>query len=63
MTYRIALNTNTLGTEEIEAAVALLRSDRLTMGPLVEAFERQFAAELGVRHRGRYTGTFGDMGR
>ncbi len=50
MAYRVALNASTLGTEEIEAAVAVLRSDRLTMGHQVETFEQQFAAKMGVRH-------------
>lgn len=35
---------------DIEAVVAALRSDFLTTGPEVEAFEREFAAVVGARH-------------
>jgi len=36
--------------EDIAAVVAALRSDFLTQGPLVEEFERRFAATVGARH-------------
>jgi dTDP-4-amino-4,6-dideoxygalactose transaminase len=36
--------------EEIRAVVDVLRSDRLTQGPLVEAFEAALARYCGVRH-------------
>src|SRR3954454_23908201 len=32
--------------EDVQAVVAVLRSDRLTQGPAVEAFEREFAAAV-----------------
>lgn len=39
-----------LSEADIAAVVAALRSGWLTMGPRTEAFERAFAAHLGVRH-------------
>ena len=36
--------------EDLEAVAAVLRSGRLRAGEQVEAFEREFAAHLGVRH-------------
>jgi dTDP-4-amino-4,6-dideoxygalactose transaminase len=39
-----------LQDQDVEAVVAALRSGWLTMGPRTEAFERDFAALLGVRH-------------
>lgn len=36
--------------EDLEAVAAVLRSDQLRAGEQVEAFEREFAAHLGVRH-------------
>jgi UDP-4-amino-4,6-dideoxy-N-acetyl-beta-L-altrosamine transaminase len=36
--------------EEIRAVVDVLRSDRLTQGPLVEAFEEALARRCGARH-------------
>jgi len=36
--------------EDIEAVVRVLRSDFLTCGPEVEAFEREFATTVGARH-------------
>jgi perosamine synthetase len=39
-----------LGDEEVEAVARVLRSGRLAQGPEVEAFEREFAAYVGVRH-------------
>ncbi len=39
-----------LGEEEIAAVVRVLRSGWITTGPEVQAFEREFADYLGVRH-------------
>jgi dTDP-4-amino-4,6-dideoxygalactose transaminase len=39
-----------LGEDEIEAVVRVLRSGWITTGPEVQAFEREFAEYLGVRH-------------
>jgi CDP-6-deoxy-D-xylo-4-hexulose-3-dehydrase len=44
--YRLAANT--LGTEEIDAAKAVLDSGFLTLGAQVEAFEESFAAWTGA---------------
>ena len=35
---------------DIAAVAAVLRSDFLTQGPLIEEFERQFARRVGARH-------------
>lgn len=47
---RIPLNASTFDSEEIEAAVEVLRSGRLTMGRLCADFEQAFADYLGVEH-------------
>lgn len=47
---KIPLNLPTYGKEEIDAAVRVLRSDRVTMGEKVRRFEAAFAAKLGVRY-------------
>ncbi len=39
-----------IGEEEIAAAIAVLRSGQLAQGPQVAAFEREFAATVGVAH-------------
>lgn len=39
-----------ISEEDIAAVVAALRSDFLTQGPLIEAFEQRFAARVGARH-------------
>ena len=39
-----------LGEEEVEAVVRVLRSGWITTGPEVQAFEREFAEYVGVRH-------------
>src|SRR5947209_18751358 len=46
--YRLAADT--IGTEEIAAAKAVLDSGRLTMGERVRAFEAEFAAWIGSRY-------------
>lgn len=40
----------TIGDDDIAAVVAALKSDFLTTGPEVEAFEREFAEMLGAKH-------------
>lgn len=39
-----------ISEDDIAAVVAALRSDFLTQGPIVERFERAFAARIGVKH-------------
>ncbi len=39
-----------ISEEDLEAVAAVLRSGRLRAGEQVEAFEREFAVHLGVRH-------------
>jgi dTDP-4-amino-4,6-dideoxygalactose transaminase len=46
----IRLTDVTVGEEEEAAAARVLRSGWLTMGPEVQAFEREFAAALGAPH-------------
>jgi CDP-6-deoxy-D-xylo-4-hexulose-3-dehydrase len=48
MVCRIPLNQSTLGEEEISAAIEVLRSDQLTMGPRCFQFEREFEQHMGV---------------
>ena len=43
-----SLNKSSIGEEERNAAKAVLDSDALTMGERCRAFEREFAAYLGV---------------
>lgn len=50
MNWRVPLTHLTVGAEEEEAALRVLRRGWLTMGPEVEAFEREFAEALGARH-------------
>lgn len=40
----------TISEDDIAAVVAALRSDFLTQGPLIEAFEKKFAERVGARH-------------
>src|SRR5690606_41386962 len=46
----LAYGRQSLDDEDIAAVVRALRSDFLTCGPEVEAFEREFAAHVGARH-------------
>lgn len=39
-----------ISPEDIAAVVAVLRSDFLTQGPVIEAFERRFAEKIGARY-------------
>ena len=39
-----------LGEEERQAVLAVLDSGQLAQGPVVEAFEREFAAWCGAKH-------------
>lgn len=48
--WKIALADLAFGPEEEAAALRVLRSRWLTMGPEVRAFEEEFAAALGVEH-------------
>src|SRR5690606_24026262 len=47
---RVPLTDVTLGEEEAAAAARVVRSGWLTMGPEVEAFEREFAEAIGAAH-------------
>lgn len=46
----LAYGRQSIDEEDIAAVVRTLRSDFLTCGPEVEAFEREFAAHVGARH-------------
>jgi CDP-4-dehydro-6-deoxyglucose reductase, E1 len=48
--YWYPLACPTIGDEEIEAATAVLRSGKTTMGEKVEEFEEAFARKVGSRH-------------
>jgi dTDP-4-amino-4,6-dideoxygalactose transaminase len=48
--FEIPLSDVRVADDEIEAAVAALRSGWLTMGPQTAAFEEAFARQLGARH-------------
>ncbi len=48
--WRIPLSDLDYGEEEKEAVLRVLASKWLTMGPEVQAFEREFAEFLGVKH-------------
>lgn len=41
---------HSISEEDIAAVTAALRSDAITQGPRIEAFERQFSSMLGGRH-------------
>jgi UDP-4-amino-4,6-dideoxy-N-acetyl-beta-L-altrosamine transaminase len=46
----IPYGRQSVDTQDIEAVVDILRSDRLTQGPELEAFERELADRCGARH-------------
>lgn len=46
----VRLHEPTFGAEEINAAVDVLLSTRVTMGPKVKAFERAYADHFGFKH-------------
>lgn len=46
----IPYGRQTITEEDIAAVSAVLRADFLTQGPVVEAFERRFAARVGASH-------------
>ncbi len=46
----IALSAPDIGEDEIAAVVKVLRSNRLSLGPKMEEFERATAAYVGVPH-------------
>jgi UDP-4-amino-4-deoxy-L-arabinose-oxoglutarate aminotransferase len=50
MDDRIPFSRPVLGEEEIEEAIAVLRSGWLTSGPRVQRFEREFAAYVDCEH-------------
>lgn len=50
MKWKVPLTTVTVGEEEERAAVRVLRGGWLSMGPEVEAFEKEFAEALGCAH-------------
>jgi perosamine synthetase len=41
---------STFGPEEIEAIAAAMQQETMTMGPMVERFQKEFAEYLGVKH-------------
>ena len=47
---QIPLARPILGPEEEERVLAVLRSGQLSLGPLLDQFERAFAARLGAAH-------------
>lgn len=46
----VPLNDCTFDNDEIQAAIDVLRSGRITMGPLCARFEEEFAKYLGVKN-------------
>lgn len=49
-TWKVPLADVQLGAAEIEAVTAVLKSGWLSMGPMVQDFEGQFAQFLGIKH-------------
>jgi CDP-4-dehydro-6-deoxyglucose reductase, E1 len=47
---KIPLNESTFSDKEIQAAIEVIKSQRLTMGDECLKFERQFSQYLGVKH-------------
>jgi dTDP-4-amino-4,6-dideoxygalactose transaminase len=50
MEWKIPLSDIDLGDEEIEEVTKVLRSKWLSMGPVTQRFEEEFANYLGVKH-------------
>jgi dTDP-4-amino-4,6-dideoxygalactose transaminase len=50
MEWKIPLSDIDLGEEEIEEVTRVLRSKWLSMGPVTQRFEEEFAKYLGVKH-------------
>src|SRR3990167_3025412 len=48
--YKISLNANTMGKEEMTAAIRTIQSGQLTMGKQCLLFEEQFAQYVGVKN-------------
>lgn len=48
--FKLPLNAPTLGSEEVLAALGCFLDQQLTMGPKVQAFEKQFAKYVGKKH-------------
>lgn len=46
----VPLSKPFLGPEEIDAVIAVLKSDRLALGPQTEEFERLFAEAIGTKY-------------
>src|SRR5215831_18879144 len=46
----IPYGRQSIDADDIAAVVAALRSDFLTSGPQIEAFEHEFAAVVGAKH-------------
>jgi perosamine synthetase len=46
----IPYGRQTISEDDIAAVIAVLRSDFLTQGPAIEAFEQRFAERVGARH-------------
>ena len=46
----LSYGRQSISEDDIAAVIAALRSDFLTQGPLVEAFEKRFAARVGAKH-------------
>jgi perosamine synthetase len=50
VTRQISQSSQDITEAEIEAVVAVLRSDRLALGPRLAEFEAEFTRRLGVKH-------------
>ena len=50
MKDRIPISSQDVSEADIQAVVAVLRSDRIALGPKAEEFEHRIAERLGARH-------------
>ncbi len=50
MKREITLSSQDITQAEIDEVVAVLRSERLSLGPRIPAFEQEFVKRLGVKH-------------